>query len=112
MDKERQKMKNFIYILIFIIVIEPFMKIWWIQIPVYGLVSAALTWYLYKDVKYWIEEYKKKKSEPDTKKKRKWVITSWTKQESNPILYFFFLLLWATAVFAFVTMVYERFFSN
>lgn len=88
---------------------QSLMEIWWIRMSIYGLISAVFIWAFYKDIRYWIEEYKKKKSEPNAMKKRKWVVTSWTKEESNPILYFFFVLAIVGFLFSFIITLMEKF---
>ena len=92
--------------------VERLLKIWWMQILIYGFASAVLISFLYKDIRYWIAEYKKNKNNRNKTKKRKWVVTSWTKEESNPILYFFFVLLGFAFTLSFILMVKERFFPN
>lgn len=89
--------------------IEHLAQYWWFRVVSFGLFVGVFGLFFYKDIRYWIEEYKKKKNEPNAKKKRKWVVTSWTKEESNPILYFFFVLAIVGFLFSFIITLTEKF---
>lgn len=86
--------------------------LWWIRIFVYGLVAVVLILGLYKDVQYWIEEYKKDKNKfVQRKEPSEGIVTISEGQPErvNAVLYFFYVLFVVGIFFVVILTLSEKF---